>query len=239
MLYAIISDVHANLEALEVCLREIDKINPDRIICLGDLVDYCAQPNEVTEIIKERCDVVILGNHDEAQFDYSLSDRFSANAYISSVYTRKVINLDYVEYFKTLLYSHSENDLLFVHASPNLPERYKYVLDLESAKINFESFDEKVCFIGHSHVPIIFEEKENDFTIKEGGKLNKDCRYIINVGSVGQPRDGNPKLSFGVFDTENFDYRLVRLDYDIKTASDKILNEGLPDFLAMRLLGGV
>ena len=239
MIYAVISDIHANLEALEVCLNEIDKINPDRIICLGDLVDYCAQPNEVTEIIKERCDVVILGNHDEAQFDYSLSDRFSANAYVSSVYTRKVIDKDYAEYFKTLLYSHSENDLLFVHASPCLPERYKYLLDIESAKINFESFDEKVCFIGHSHVPIIFEKMGDDITIKESGKLNKDCRYIINVGSVGQPRDGNPKLSFGVFDTDNFDYRLVRLDYDIKAASDKILNEGLPDFLAMRLFGGV
>jgi predicted phosphodiesterase len=239
MIYAIISDIHANLEALEVCLNEIDKIKPDRLICLGDLVDYCAQPNEVTSIIKQRCDVVILGNHDEAQFDFSVSDSFSANAHISSVYTRKVLKKEYIEYFKELLYSHSENDLLFVHASPHLPERYRYVLDAESAKINFESFDEKVCFIGHSHVPIIFELDEGNIAEKELIKLDGSCRYIINVGSVGQPRDGNPKLSFGVFDSEKLEYKLIRLDYNIKSASDKILNEGLPDFLAMRLFGGV
>lgn len=239
MIYGIISDIHANLEALDVCLKEIDKIKPDRLICLGDLVDYCAQPNEVTAIIKEKCDIVILGNHDEAQFDYSLSERFSANAYASSVYTRKVIKKDYIEYFTSLLYSHNENKLLFVHASPHLPERYKYVLDIESAKLNFENFDEQVCFIGHSHVPIIFEEQEKEVKIAEPGILKKSGRYIINVGSVGQPRDGNPKLAFGIFNSEKFEYKLIRLDYDIKTASNKILNEGLPDFLAMRLFGGV
>jgi len=239
MIYAVISDIHANLEALEVCLNEIDKIKPDRLICLGDLVDYCAQPNEVIEIIKNRCDVIILGNHDEAQFDYSLADGFSANAYISSLHTRKVIKQEYIEYFETLLYSHLENDLFFVHASPYMPEKYKYVLDIETAKINFESFDEKVCFIGHSHVPVIFEQSGNRINIIEPSKLDSSCRYIINVGSVGQPRDGNPKLSFGLFDTDKFEYRLIRLGYDIKSASDKILKEGLPEFLAMRLLAGI
>jgi predicted phosphodiesterase len=239
MIYAIISDIHANLEALEGCLNEIDKIKPDRLICLGDLVDYCAQPNEVISKITNKCDIVILGNHDEAQIDYSLSDGFSANAYISSLHTRGVIEREYVNYFKSLRYSHSENGLLFVHASAYRPEKYQYILDEQDAELNFESFDEKICFIGHSHVPAVFEQNGYDIKMMSGEKLNKNSRYIINVGSVGQPRDGNPKLSFGVFDTDKYEYNLIRLEYDVKSASDKILREGLPEFLALRLFSGI
>lgn len=239
MIYAIISDIHANLEALTVCLNEIDRIKPDRIICLGDLVDYCAQPNEIVEIIKSGCDVVILGNHDEGQFNYELVKGYSENAYISSLHTRTVINPEHVEYFKTLPYSHTENNLLFVHASPCMPELYRYVLKNESARENFMHFTEQVCFIGHSHRPVIFEEFGRNVKEVNHQRLNIDCRYIINVGSVGQPRDGNPKTSFGIFDTEKFEYKNIRLDYDIKPASDKILIEGLPKSLAMRLFEGI
>ena len=239
MKYAIISDVHANLEALTVCLNEIDKIQPDRIICLGDLVDYCAQPNETVEIIKSRCDVVILGNHDEGQFNYELVKGYSENAYISSLHTRTVINPEYVEYFKTLPYSHTENNLLFVHASPCRPESYSYVLETESVRENFKYFAEQVCFIGHSHRPVIFEERGRNIKEIYSQRLNPNCRYIINVGSIGQPRDGNPKVSFGIFDTEKFEYQNIRLDYEIKPASDKILKEGLPKSLAMRLFEGI
>ena len=105
MLYAVISAIHANLEALTVCLDELDKIKPDRIICLGDLVDYCAQPNEIIEIIKSKCDVVIIGNHDEAQFNNNLADGFTENAYISSLHTRKVIKPEYIKYFQSLPYT--------------------------------------------------------------------------------------------------------------------------------------
>jgi diadenosine tetraphosphatase ApaH/serine/threonine PP2A family protein phosphatase len=242
MIFAIISDIHANLEALEACLTEINKIKPDRIVCLGDLVDYCAQPNEVVEIIKTSCDVVILGNHDEAQFNHRLADGFSENAYISSVHTRKIIDSKHIEYFKTLPYSYSEKSaggLLFVHASPRNPEMYSYVLKTDSARLNFKSFDEKVCFIGHSHLPVIFEKKDDKISITEPGKLSPGSRYIINPGSVGQPRDGDPRLSFGLFDTEKFEFTLVRLEYDVKSASEKILKEGLPESLAMRLFRGI
>lgn len=243
MIFAIISDIHANIEALEGCLSEIDKINPDKLICLGDLVDYCAQPNEAVEIIMKRCDAVILGNHDEAQFDHALANGFSDNAHLSSVHTRKVINPEYIEYFRTLPYKHSEEteagSLLFTHASPNKPEKYNYILDRVSAGLNFKSFTEKICFIGHSHLPVIFEESGGRINTTEPGKLNPGCRYIINAGSVGQPRDGDPRLSFGLFDTEKYEYSLIRLDYDIKSASDKILKEDLPEVLAMRLFKGI
>jgi predicted phosphodiesterase len=238
MIYAIISDVHANLEALTVCLNEIDSIKPDRLICLGDLVDYCAEPNIIVDMIKSRCDIVILGNHDEGQFNYELVNGYSETAYVSSLHTRTVIDQRHVEYFKTLPYIHSENNIHFVHASPCLPETYNYVLKTESAKQNFKFFTEQVCFIGHSHKPVIFESNGKNVCELNHNKLDPECRYIINVGSVGQPRDGNPKTSFGVFDSEKFEYRNIRLDYDIKSASHKILEEGLPESLASRLFEG-
>ncbi len=237
--YAIISDVHANLEAVEACFSEIDKLKADRIICLGDLVDYCAEPNEVISIIKNNCDIVLLGNHDEAQYNFSLSERFNERARASSVHTREVLKEINLEYIKSLPLTHSENGLLFAHASPSEPFSYKYVLNEDSAVLNFSAFEEKICFIGHSHKPLIFENSRIGIKTISEGTLNKDCRYIINVGSVGQPRDGNNKLSFGLFDTENNQYTNIRTDYDRSSASIKIYKEGLPVFLASRILVGI
>jgi len=239
LLYAIISDIHANLEAAETCFREIDKIKPDRIICLGDIVDYCAQPKEVMEIIRARCDVIIMGNHDEAQIDYSVADSFSESARISSIHTRFVLNRENKDFIRSLNYTHIENDLLFVHSSPFDPGSYRYILDDISASMNFRTFSQKVCFIGHSHVPVVF--RQNFFGVKtvKPEKVKEGGRYIINTGSVGQPRDGDPRLSFGVFDSDNFEFRLVRTEYDIKSAAQKIINEGLPVRLAERLFKGI
>jgi predicted phosphodiesterase len=239
LIFAIISDVHANLEAVDACFKRIDEIKPDRVICLGDLVDYCAQPNEVFEIIRSRCDVVVLGNHDEAQFNYALSDGFSDNARISSIHTRTVLNHEHAEYFRTLHLTHSQQDLRFVHASPLLPHKYKYVLTEERAAENFQAFNEKICFIGHSHIPVIYEEYENAVRKVVHTSVRKERRYIINVGSVGQPRDGNPNLCFGVFDSDKFEFWYERVEYNIKNASDKILAAGLPAFLSERLFKGV
>lgn len=238
MKYAIISDVHANLEAVEACFREIEKLKTDRVICLGDLVDYCAQPNEVISIIKNNCDVVLLGNHDEAQYNYPLSERFNERAKASSVHTRSVLEPDHLEYIKTLKLTHSENGLHFVHASPLEPPAYKYVLNEEAAVVNFDAFNERICFIGHSHRPVIFESSDSGVKIFPAGKLNKNNRYIINVGSVGQPRDNNNRSSFGFFDAEEFTYCNTRIDYDRVSASIKIYKEGLPVFLAQRILEG-
>jgi predicted phosphodiesterase len=239
MKIAVISDIHANLEALEVCLAKIDELKADKIICLGDLVDYCAQPNECIELVKKNADVVLLGNHDEAQFNFDEAEGFNDYAYISSVHTRSVIKPEYVEYFKTLPYTYSLESLLFVHASPRYPELYRYVLSTASAESEFSAFSEKICFIGHSHRPVIFAESSSNVYEAESVSDNGNTRYIINVGSTGQPRDGNPKLSFGFIDTGNFKYCNYRLEYPVKTAYKKIIDENLPVFLADRILKGI
>lgn len=244
MKIAVISDVHANLEALEACLAKLDKLKPDKLVCLGDMVDYCAQPNECVELIKNNADVVILGNHDEAQFNYALAEGFSESAHISSVHTRSVIKSEYAEYFKTLPNSFSMEELLFVHASPKALPGYKYILTPEAAKENFEVFTEKVCFIGHSHRPLIFKEHdlnvcETDSVYTDSVKTDSKYRYIVNVGSVGQPRDWNPSLSFGVYDTEGCKYSNYRVKYPAEATSKKIFLAGLPASLAERILKGV
>ncbi len=239
MKIAVISDVHANLEALEACLAKLDELKPDKLVCLGDMVDYCAQPNECIELIKNNADVVILGNHDEAQFNYMLAEGFSQSAYISSVHTRSVIKPEYIEYFKTLPYSFSMEDLLFVHASPLALPGYRYVLTPAAAKENFDIFSEKVCFIGHSHRPIIFEKQDSNVFEKDNVNIDSRFRYIINTGSIGQPRDGDPRLSFGFFDTEKVKYSNYRVNYPAENASNKIFLEGLPVSLAERILKGV
>jgi predicted phosphodiesterase len=236
--YAIISDVHANLEAVQVCLREIEKLKVDRVICLGDLVDYCAEPNEVITLIKNNCDVVILGNHDEAQYHHNIAERFREFAKISSVHTRGVLYPANLDYIKSLPLTHSENDLLFVHASPFEASGYHYVLDEEAALANFGAYTQSICFIGHSHRPVVFESSQAGIKIASEGRLNRNTRYIINVGSVGQPRDENNKLSFGLFDSGEYKYTNIRVDYDRSSASIKIYKEGLPVYLATRILVG-
>jgi predicted phosphodiesterase len=239
MLIAIIADIHANLEALQTCLKKIDEIKPDKVICLGDLVDYCAQPNECVELVKERADANLLGNHDAAQFEYSIAEGFSEFAYVSSVHTRDVIKKEYVEYFKSLPYFYSFQDMLYVHGSPDKPEEFRYVLNATDAQASFSALNEKVCFIGHSHHPVIFEDSKAGVRMTDASLINSQNRYIINVGSVGQPRDGDHRLCFGLFDSDKFKFEHVRLDYPAEITSKKILQEGLPAFLGERLLMGV
>ncbi len=203
---------------------------------LGDLVDYCAEPNECIELVQKLTDYVIIGNHDEAQFDFNLLDTFSENAKISSMHTRSIVKSEYVEYFKTLPRKISIENMCFTHSSPFDPEYYNYILTINYARYNFKYFRERVCFIGHSHIPVIFEESNEGVksVIPEDVKVGN--RYIINVGNVGQSRDGDNRLCLGIFDSENFTYKLIRLEYDANAALEKIKHEGLPKPFAEILL---
>ena len=239
MKIAIISDVHANFEALTACLKKIEELKADKIICLGDLVDYCAEPNECIGLIQKNCDVVVMGNHDEAQINHNRVEGFSNDAKISSIHTRSVIRAEYVEYFRAFPIRYMQENLMFVHASPHIPEIYSYILTAEAAELNFKSFDEEICFIGHSHKPVIFKETNSGVELVTQEYIDKEHRFIINVGSVGQPRDGDPRLSFGLFDVNSWKYTNIRVEYDTVKASNKIKNEGLPPYLAERIIYGV
>lgn len=233
MKVAIISDIHSNLEALTAVIEEIDRRNVQTIICLGDVVGYGANPNECIELLKERTIPCVAGNHDKAVIGEKDISDFSDNAKAGVRWNREHLsewNFEFLKRFPLLM----ENDnALFVHASPDYPEEFRYLIFPADAVASFRYCSQPVCFVGHTHRPAIF--CEDMATVK----LTKEKKFIVNVGSVGQPRDGDWRACFALFDTELWDVSYIRVEYDVKTAREKILDAGLPRKLGDRLLVGV
>ena len=233
MRIAIISDIHSNLEALTSAFESIDAKGVDEIVCLGDTVGYGANPNECLSLARSRCSILLQGNHDAAAVDLSVANQFTLNAQLSAMWTFGVLSDENKEYLRGLPQLKPQGDLLFSHASPYEPEEWHYVISEFDTREAFDAFLERICFIGHSHIPVIFSNRGKVPSVDQSG------RFIVNVGSVGQPRDGNPLLSFGIFDTEAWSYENVRTEYDVDAAAQKIRKAGLPRSLAERLYQGM
>jgi len=229
---AIISDIHGNLEALETALDHIHRQRVDRIYCLGDIVGYGANPSECLELVKHEANGIVLGNHDEAAFKLGAEDEFSHFAANAIHWTRSQLSMGQLAFLKSLPYQISFQDILFVHSAPSEPRTWKYIFGAMDAFTHRSSFMERLCFVGHSHLPGIYSLTSPD------AAYNTTDRFIINVGSVGQPRDGDPRLSFGMLDTFSGMYENVRLEYPVLTAATKIREAKLPSYLAERLLHG-
>ncbi len=232
MRIAIISDIHSNIQALTKALSLIDRSNIEKIYCLGDIVGYGANPNECIALVRARTDCCVLGNHDQAASDPSFADHFTKPGRIAAAWTHKTLGQEHLEFLRGLPAIIEADPCTLVHAAPANPEKWEYVDSLESAQRQFAAFATRLCFIGHTHVPSLIGENLKTFVFKPG------MRYLINVGSVGQPRDGNPQLSFGILDTDAWTYRNIRADYDIASASRAITAAGLPSALGKRLHQG-
>ncbi len=233
MKYAIISDIHSNLEALQKALSIIDGKNVDEIICLGDVVGYGANPNECVNIVRSRCSTIVLGNHDAAALDTSLAHDFNVIARKAVVWTAEHLTEESKAFLSSLPMVERKENILFVHSSPQSPEAWDYIIDSDDAVSAIGHFEEKICFIGHTHVPGIFSYRGRAKSITMNDK------YLVNVGSIGQPRDGNPKLAFGIFDSTAWEYELFRSQYDIQKAAEKIYAAKLPEELGNRLMYGM
>lgn len=233
MRIAIISDVHSNLEALTSALEAIDTHHVDDIVCLGDIVGYGSNPNECLDLVRSRCSLILQGNHDAAAVDLSVANQFTLNAQLSAIWTFGVLLPENKEFLRSLPQMKPRGDIMFSHASPFEPEEWNYVISEFDTREAFQAFTEKICFIGHSHIPVIFSERSKVASISRTG------RFIVNVGSIGQPRDANPNLSFGIFDTELWSYQNVRVQYNVDAAAEKIRKAGLPRALADRLHQGM
>jgi diadenosine tetraphosphatase ApaH/serine/threonine PP2A family protein phosphatase len=229
---AIISDIHGNLEALTRAFEYIDSAGTDRVVCLGDIVGYGANPTECLSLVRERTGSIVLGNHDEAAFDSQQNESFTPNARTAIEWTSRRLDESEKRFLRSLPYQISFDGMLFVHASPRHPERWDYLLGVMEARGCDAAFGERICFIGHTHLPFVCPMKPS---IRG---YNPESRFIINCGSIGQPRDRDPRSSFGLLDTVAGTYENIRLEYDIKTAADKIRAAGLPAALADRLFKG-
>ena len=241
MKYAIISDIHGNLEALNEVLTEIDKGGVDSILCLGDIVGYGPNPNECVAIVKERADIALAGNHDYAPLGKIDISYFNPWARSAIEWTAKELTQESVDYLLSLPLKIELEGFTIVHSTPNNPEEWNYIVTIGDAVKNFRDFDTRVCFIGHSHVPMIVCLNGNDdYRVVDENPLQLDesKRYIINIGSVGQPRDLDPKAAYALWDSVERTYELCRVEYDIAETQRKIRASYLPDFLADRLQSG-
>lgn len=241
MHYAVLSDVHANIEALEAVLHDIEKRRIKKIIFLGDAVGYGPNPNECIDIIKDRCTIMLAGNHDYAVAGLTDANCFNDYARLAVEWTLSVITEANLDLLKTLPISKTldKNNVLLVHSTPKNPEEWHYLLTLYDAETSFHYFDQKICFLGHSHYPLIIERLlSGEMTIcKIETKIRKEERYIINVGSVGQPRDGDPRASYAVVTDGKVE--LIRVKYDIEKTQGKMLKAGIPLPLITRLEKGL
>ena len=237
---AIISDVHANLEALQAVLKAIDERSVGRIFCLGDAVGYGASPNECLNLIRDRCKLVLLGNHDSASSGGPEIARFNPNAKAAALWTGKTLTAENREYLRRLPLSQRSDPWFFVHASPAAPRDWEYIFDRFDAEPQFQFFTEHCCFIGHTHQPAIFERSSAGAASLPPTQYRFDPihRYIVNVGSVGQPRDRDPRACFLLLTEPARSIEFVRVPYDIEAAQEKIRAAHLPAVLAARLAKG-
>lgn len=235
---AILSDIHANFEALERCLQYMEDKKIEYTAVLGDIIGYGADPEMCTNKVREIADTTIIGNHDAAVIGTTDIAYFNMTAREAIIWTRTKITEEDRLYFKDMPCTSGIDRILFTHGSPNNPEEWKYIFNWFDTLDEFESFEEMICFVGHSHIPGIFDQSETIAHNKGPVKLDPEKKYIVNVGSIGQPRDGDPRLSFALLDSDTWTLEIVRLEYDVETARQKIIDTGLPRFLGDRLLTG-
>ncbi len=235
MLFAVISDVHSNLEALDTVLEEIKLRKINDIFFLGDAVGYGPDPNGCVERLYESCKVLLAGNHDWGALGLTNIAYFNEYARSAIQWTRNVLTEKNKKILRSFPIKKELKGMLFVHSTPKEPEEWHYLLSLWDAEVNFKYFDGSMCFLGHSHQPFIIERLPSGelITYREQVQITEGNRYIINVGSVGQPRDGDPRASYVIVNNKNI--QIIRVSYDIATVQDKMRKENLPELLIERL----
>ncbi len=240
MKFAILSDIHSNLEALQVVLEHTQQQKCTQYVCLGDVVGYGPNPSECLEIIRAMDCPTVMGNHDEycaGEMDLTGFNPMAADAI---KWTRRQLNEEQRTWLRNLKYTRHVESFTIVHATLDLPEKWAYVFDKLAAAASLNYQHTAVCFNGHTHVPIAFVRGPAGI---QGGlyskiKIEVGKKYFINIGSIGQPRDRNPKASYVTFDLINNIIEIHRLDYDIPKTQKKIHAAGLPQSLADRLAQG-
>ena len=241
MKLALISDIHGNLEALVSVLSDIEKQKVDKIHCLGDVIGYGSDPLSCLELVNSNCDVKIMGNHEYAALGLVDIDDYNPAAQKSAMWTKAQLSDREHSLIAEYEMSHSANGMLLVHASPFEPKEWHYILTPEAALEAFEYLDEQICFFGHSHVPQLYAERDDDLPRSQVGHdfmPDDQSRYLVNAGSVGQPRGNDPRACYIIFDTDEYEVLYNRVGYDIETTQDKMTQANMPRMLITRLSMG-
>lgn len=233
---AIISDIHGNYDALQAVLADIESVGAKRIVCLGDVVGYGAEPRECVKALLDRDILTIAGNHDYAAIGKTNINYFNAYAKEATLWTRKVCTEVEKEFLRGLSLVEHLDDFTMVHGTLYAPELFDYIMTAYDAYLSLQLLEKPVCFLGHSHVPInyIWDDMIT-FNYDRVIELKPETKVLVNVGSVGQPRDDNPLASYAVFDHDARQVEVRRIEYDIEAAARKIREAGLPAALGERL----
>ncbi len=238
----VISDVHANYTAFEAVLK--DAGNFEAVWCLGDIVGYGPDPNICVEMLSEQPNLFCVpGNHDIAAMGKMPSEAFNGDARISLLWQQRVLSASSMDFLNTLpQVIEPDEKVTLVHGSPRDPI-WEYMINTLTARLNFLEFETDFCFVGHTHVPSIFwwVAEENRVVLdipRDGVSVELSGRVILNPGSVGQPRDRDPRAAYAIFDTETFSWTSHRVEYDIKSVQERIREARLPERHALRLAEG-
>ena len=242
MRVGVISDIHGNLHALRAVLGALADEKLDAIWCLGDMVGYGADPDACTALVRERCQTCLVGNHDLALLEAIDISTFSETAAAAVEWTRKNVSEETINFLSSLEPSASQAGVGLFHASPRDPV-WEYVLSTDQAEAGLEAQEERVGLIGHSHIALFFMRAEGarpgyaqGAQASDGAEVEiGEGSWLLNPGSVGQPRDGDPRAAWLELDTEEWVARYHRVPYDIEGAAAAILTAGLPNVLAERL----
>ncbi|HEX73991.1 MAG TPA: metallophosphoesterase family protein [Dehalococcoidia bacterium] len=244
MRYAIIADIHANLTAFTAVLDDIERRGGvEEVWCLGDIVGYGPDPHQCIELLCQYKHVCVAGNHDWAAIGKMDTGDFNPDAADACHWTARQLTLEDTKYLESLPLVVQRGDFTLVHGSPREPI-WEYLLSTSSAKQNFAYFQSQFCLVGHSHVPLVFEYNEtgaclvSEFPVDNILKLAKN-RLIINPGGVGQPRDGDPRASYAIYDSQARSVTLYRVPYDIGATQARMMEHKLPVRLIMRLSYGM
>ncbi len=244
MRYTIIADIHANLTAFTAVLDDIKHLGgAEKVWCLGDIVGYGPDPHECIELLHQTNHVCVAGNHDWAAIGKIDTTEFNPDAAAACHWTAQQLSPADIEYLKNLPLVIQENDFTLVHGSPREPI-WEYLISTSPAEENFAYFKSQFCLVGHSHVPLVFSYSEDGacsasrFSVNVELALGKD-RLVINPGGVGQPRDGDPRASYAIYDSETNQVKLHRVLYDIRSTQSRMLKHGLPLNLVARLSYGL
>ena len=240
MKFAIISDIHGNWEALQTVLADAKERGCTNYACVGDVVGYNANPAECLGLVREMQMPCVMGNHDEYCSADIAPHSFNETAAAAVLWTRERLSEADRQWLRDLRYIRLIESFSIVHATMDGPRRWGYVTDKMAAAASFVYQTTGVCFHGHTHVPVAFMQEKGAQGFVRGGTYTRidvepNRRYFVNVGSVGQPRDGDPRAAYVTYDLAKGEIELHRLSYDVATAQRKIREAGLPERLAARL----
>ena len=236
------ADIHANLAAFNAVLDDMEQRGGvEEIWCLGDIVGYGPDPHECIERLQRYNHVCVAGNHDWAAIGKISTAEFNPDAALACQWTTRQLSQADIQYLETLPLTIDKDKFTLVHGSPREPI-WEYVISTGIARENFSFFQSPYCLVGHSHVPLIFKEEDGSCTfsrlVANIGLALGESRLIINPGGVGQPRDGDPRASYAIYDSDTRIVKLYRIPYDVAATQDKMMAKGLPVRLAVRLQQG-